>query len=117
MKEKILKYIDSNFPNLTGELRIRFELDEPHENGTKERINQVITRVTTLFEKVFKPDDFIYVHIKDWEVTEDIRFGNTTPEYLYDLLSKLNIEKETLFDIDEGSLSLINLQNRLMYLK
>lgn len=28
-------------------------------------------------------------------------FGNTSPEYLYDLLSKQNIEEETLFDIDE----------------
>lgn len=101
MKEKILKYIDSNFPNLTSELHLRFELGEPYENGTEERINQVVTRVTTLFEEVFKPNDFVYVYIKDWEVTEDLMFGNTTPAYLYDLLSKQNIEEETLFDIDE----------------
>ena len=88
MKEKILKYIDSNFPNLTSELHLRFELGEPYENGTEERINQVVTRVTTLFEEVFKPDDFIYLYIKDWEVTEDIMFGNNTPEYLYDLLQQ-----------------------------
>jgi hypothetical protein len=101
MKEKILKYIDSNFPNLTSEVHLRFELGEPYENGTNERINQVVTRVTTLFEEVFKPDDFIYVYIKDWEVNEDIMFGNTTPGYVYDLLSNLNTEEETLFDIDE----------------
>nr|WP_260445581.1 hypothetical protein [Metabacillus sp. KUDC1714] len=101
MKEKILKYIDSNFPNLTSEVHLRFELGEPYENGTIERINQVVTRVTTLFEEVFKPDDFIYVYIKDWEVKEDIMFGNTTPGYVYDLLSNLNTEEETLFDIDE----------------
>lgn len=101
MKEKILKYIDSNFPNLTSKLHLRFELGEPYENGTKERINQVVTRVTTLFEELFKKDDIIYVYIKDWELTEDIMFGNTTPVYLYDLLSKQNIEEETLFDIDE----------------
>ncbi|WHY66826.1 DUF3885 domain-containing protein [Neobacillus sp. SuZ13] len=101
MKEKILKYIDNNFPNLTSDVHLRFELGEPYENGTNERINQVVTRVTTLFEEVFKPDDFIYVYIKDWEVTEDIMFGKTTPEYVYDLLSNLNIEEEILFDIDE----------------
>ncbi len=101
MKEKILKYIDSNFPNLTSELHLRFELGEPYENGTEDRINQVVTRVTALFEEVFKPDDSIYIYLKDWEVTEDIMFGNTTPQYLYDLLSDQNIEEETLFDIHE----------------
>jgi Domain of unknown function (DUF3885) len=101
MKEKMLKYIESNFPNLTSDLHLRFELGAPYKNGTEERINQVVTRVTTLFEEVFKPDDFIYLYIKDWCVTEDIMFGNNTPEYLYDLLSKHNIEEETLFDIDE----------------
>ena len=101
MKEKILKYVESNFPNLTSELHLRFELGEPYENGTEDRIHQVVTRVTTLFEEVFKPDDLIYVYIKDWEVTGDVMFGNTTPERLYDLLSNQNIEEKNLFDIDE----------------
>ncbi|MEB2299957.1 DUF3885 domain-containing protein [Lysinibacillus xylanilyticus] len=96
-----MKYIDSNFPNLTSELHLRFELGKPYENGTEDRFNQVVTRVTTLFEEVFKPDDSIYIYIKDWEITEDIMFGNTTPEYLYDLLCDQNIEEETLYDIDE----------------
>jgi len=96
-----MKYIDSNFPNLTSELHLRFELGEPYENGSEERINQVVTRVVTLFDEVFKPDDFIYVYIRDWELTEDIMFGNTTPKYLYTLLSKQNIEEETLFELDE----------------
>lgn len=77
MKEKILKYIDSNFPNLTSELHLRFELGEKYENGTEDRINQVVTRVTALFEEVFKPDDSIYIYLKDWEVTEDIMLFNT----------------------------------------
>lgn len=101
MKEKIMKYLDSNFPNLTSEFHLRFELGEPYENGSEKRINQVVTRVVTLFNEVFKPDDFVYVYIRDWEVTEDLMFGNTTPEYLYTLLSKQNIEEETLFEIDE----------------
>lgn len=96
-----MKYIDNNFPNLTSELHLRFELGEPYENGTEKRINQVVARVTTLFDEVFGPDDFIYVYIKDWEITEDIMFGNTTPEYLYSLLSKQYIEEETLFELDE----------------
>ena len=51
MKEKVLKYIESDFPNLYSDLHLRFELGAPYKNGTEERINQVITRVTTLFEE------------------------------------------------------------------
>ncbi|SMQ80918.1 protein of unknown function [Bacillus sp. OV166] len=101
MKDRIFKYIERNFPNLTSDVHLRFELGEPFENGSDERINQVVTRVTTLFEDVFHPEDYIYVYIKDWEIKEDIMFGNTTPEYLYDLLKGQNIEVETLFDLDE----------------
>lgn len=101
IKEKIMMYIESNFPNLSSDLHLRFELGHPYKNGTEERINQVVTRVTTLFEEVFRPNDFIYLFIKDWNVTEDVMFGNNTPEYLYDLLSKQNIEEETFYDIDE----------------
>ncbi|MEB2282949.1 DUF3885 domain-containing protein [Lysinibacillus xylanilyticus] len=101
MKENIMKYIESHFPNLTSELHLRFELGEPYENGTEDRLNQVVKRVTTLFEEVFKPDDSIYMYIKDWEVTEDIMFGNTTPEYLYSLLIDQNIEEETLLEIEK----------------
>ncbi|MFC9539319.1 hypothetical protein ACFTQ7_05480 [Lysinibacillus sp. NPDC056959] len=61
MKKKILKYIDSNSPNPTSGLRLRFELGEPYKNGTEDRLNQVVTRVTTLFEEVFKPGDSIYI--------------------------------------------------------
>src|SRR3954452_2893913 len=101
MKERIFKYIERNFPNLTSDVHLRFELGEPFENGSDERINQVVTRVTTLFEEVFHPEDYIYVYIKDWEIKEDIMFGDTTPEYLYDLLKGQNIEVETLFNLDE----------------
>ncbi|MGA9466538.1 MAG: hypothetical protein WBV10_02825, partial [Exiguobacterium marinum] len=101
MKEKIVKYINDNFPNLTSEVHLRFELGKPYKNGTDERIEQVVTRVTSLFEEVFQPDDFINIYIKDWNVIDDIMFGNTTPEYLYDLLIKQEIEEETLFELDE----------------
>jgi hypothetical protein len=101
MKEQIFNYIERNFPNLSSDVHLRFELGEPYENGTDERINQVVTRVTTLFEEVFQPEDCIYVYIKDWGIEEDIMFGDSTPEYTYDLLKNHNIEVETLFEIDE----------------
>jgi hypothetical protein len=101
LKEKIFKYLEKEFPNLTSEIHLRFELGEPYENGTNERINQVFSRVTTLFDEVFSSNDYIYVYIKDWGLEEDIMFGNTTPEYIYKLLNNHNIEEETLFDTDE----------------
>ncbi|WP_214746364.1 MULTISPECIES: DUF3885 domain-containing protein [unclassified Exiguobacterium] len=101
MKEEIMKYIDNHFSNRSGEVHLRFELGEPYKNGTDERIEQVVKRVTTLFEEVFQSDDYIHIFIKDWNETEDIMFGNTTPEYLYGLFMKQQIEEETLFELDE----------------
>lgn len=101
MKETLLKYLESNFPNLTSNLYIRFDLGSPYKNGTEERIDQVTTRVTSLFEEVFKPDDFVYLYIKDYGGSEDRMFGNNTPSYLDDLLSNQTIEEDVLYDIDE----------------
>nr|WP_240542713.1 DUF3885 domain-containing protein [Exiguobacterium qingdaonense] len=96
-----MKYIEDNFPNLSGEVHLRFELGEPYKNGTDERIEQVVNRVTTLFEEVFQSDDYIHIFIKDWNETEDIMFGNTTPEYLYELFMEQQIIEERLFELDE----------------
>lgn len=101
MKETLLKYLESNFPNLTSNLYIRFDLGSPYKNGTEERIDQVTTRVTSLFEEVFKPEDFVYLYIKDYGGSEDRMFGNNTPSYLDDLLSSQAIEEDVLYDIDE----------------
>ncbi|MDN3019936.1 DUF3885 domain-containing protein [Paenibacillus sp. BSR1-1] len=100
MMDRIFKYLKRNFPDLTSDVHLRFELGEPFKNGTDERIN-VVTRVSTLFEEVFHPEDYVYVYIKDWGIKEDIMFGNTTPEYVYDLLKNHNIEVRTLFEFDE----------------
>lgn len=96
-----MEYIERYFPNLTSDYHLRFELGDPFKNGTEERIGQVVSRVTTLFEEVFKPEDFIYLYIKEWNCTEDSMFGNPTPDYLDTLLSKQKVEEETLFDIEE----------------
>ncbi len=101
MKENLMKYVEFNFPNLTSEFYLRFDLGFPYKNGTIERMNQVNMRVTSLFEEVFKPDDFVYLYIKDYGETEDIMFGNNTPAYLADLLSNHNVEEEILYDIEE----------------
>lgn len=101
MKEHVLQYIESNFPDLSSDLYLRFELGAPFKNGTDERINQVVTRVTTLFKEFFKLDDCVYLYIKDWGESEDVMFGNNTPAYLYESLSHQKIEEKTMYDIEE----------------
>lgn len=101
MKKEIIDYLNRNFPNLSSEIHIRFELGEPFPNGSNRRIKQVNQRVVTIFEEIFEQDDFVFVYIKDWENREDPMFGNTTPEYLYELLHGKVIEEEIGFELDE----------------
>lgn len=101
MKKEIIEYLDSHFPNLSGEVHIRFELGESFENGSDRRIKQVNQRVVTIFEEIFDQEDFVFVYIKDWEDQEDPMFGNTTPDYLYELLDGKAIEEEIGFELDE----------------
>jgi hypothetical protein len=101
MLKEIYNYLNAKFPEYWSDINIRFELGEPYRNGSNRRINQVNKRVNTIFEEIFKPDDRIYIIIKDWGHYEDPMFGNTTPEYLYELLQGRKIEEVVLFDIDE----------------
>ncbi|MFX3631560.1 MAG: DUF3885 domain-containing protein [Candidatus Pristimantibacillus sp.] len=101
MLQDIYSYLKSKFPEYWSDINIRFELGEPYRNGSKRRIVQVNKRVNTVFEELFKPTDFVYVLIKDWGPYEDPMFGNTTPDYLYELFQEQSMEEETFFDIDE----------------
>ncbi|OWR32302.1 hypothetical protein CDO73_01450 [Saccharibacillus sp. O23] len=101
MKKEIIEYLDNHFPNLSGEVHIRFELGEPYENGSDQRIEQVNQRVVTIFEEIFDQEDLIFVYIKDWGSQDDPMFGNTTPDYLYELLDGKVIEEEIGFELDE----------------
>lgn len=96
MIDGLIKYISENFPDFYSEIHVRFELGEPFDNGTDERINQVVHRVTTLIKETFKKDDFIYLYIEDWE-DNDVMFGNTTPNYLYELLSHHTIHEKIMY--------------------
>lgn len=111
IKEQLFQYLHRTFPDFIGQdVRIRtsskntaislpFELGEPYENGTDERIKQVINRVTTLFEELFSPYDMIYIFLKDYQ-QEDPMFGNPTPDYVYHLLSKYDFEEEKMYELD-----------------
>ncbi|WP_201008827.1 DUF3885 domain-containing protein [Paenibacillus glycanilyticus] len=101
MLQDINSYLKYKFPEYRSDINIRFELGKPFRNGSKRRIVQVNKRVNTIFEELFKPTDFIYVLIKDWGPYEDPMFGNTTPDYLYELLQERSMEEDTFFEIDE----------------
>lgn len=101
MQKNVINYIEENFPYLGNEINLRFELGEPYDNGTDARINQVVKRVTTLFEDTFSIDDMIHVYIEDWEIGTDVMFGNTTPDYLYELIKQHKFDEITMYKHDE----------------
>ena len=100
MKAELLEYLKNKFPDLTHQIHVRFELGEPFENGTDERLNQVYFRVNTIFKSLFKEEDSIYLLIKDWQ-EDDSMYGNTTPNYLYELLDNTTIESEFATELME----------------
>lgn len=101
MHDDLMEYIQKNFPGFWSDIHIRFELGEPFDNGTDERIEQVVTRAHTLFDEVFARDSIVQVYIQDWVAEPSVMFGNTTPGYLYELLSHHSLEERTMFQQDE----------------
>ena len=72
---------------IIGEIHLRYELGDPYENGTDQRIRQVNERVRAIIEACYQPKDPVLMIINDWG-GDDPMFGNTTPHHLYDVLDK-----------------------------
>ena len=60
--DHLLKYLEKHFNEsdlstsefrLSAEYYLRFELGDPHKNGTIERVNQSVKRAVTIFEEIF----------------------------------------------------------------
>lgn len=101
MIEKIFNHIDDKLSNFE-QIHLRFELGEPFENGTNERINQVIYRVVSLFQDFFNPEDEVYLLIKDWE-SDDPMFVDATPNYIYEIINNLPITSDTFYEkVEDG---------------
>ena len=100
MKENLeqkLDYLGSNieltdFNTIERGLKfyLRFELGEPYENGTKERVNQATKRASELFENHFEKDSELYAVIYDFG---DDMFAET-PNHIYELLKSENIQTQ-----------------------
>jgi hypothetical protein len=75
---------------------LRFELGDPFENGTNERVNQATNRATELFENFISSDLNIYLIIYDFS---DEMFA-ITPNHIYELMnsntSEIDQFEETL---------------------
>ena len=100
MKENLeqeLNYLGSNI-ELTDyntierglKFYLRFELGDPFDNGTKERVKQATKRASELFENHFEKDSELYIIIYDFI---DEMFVQT-PNYIYELLKLGDIETE-----------------------
>ncbi|WP_405605905.1 DUF3885 domain-containing protein [Polaribacter sp. Asnod1-A03] len=100
MKENLeqeLDYLGSNieltdFNTIERGLKfyLRFELGEPFENGTKERVNQATKRASELFENHFEEDSELYTIIYDFG---DDMFAET-PNHIYELLKSEKIQTQ-----------------------
>jgi hypothetical protein len=100
MKENLeqeLNYLGSNieltdFNTIERGLKyyLRFELGDPFDNGTKERVNQATKRASELFENHFDKDSELYTIIYDFG--DDI-FAET-PNHIYELLKSENIQAQ-----------------------
>jgi len=101
MKTELVKFMNENFYDLWMDINVRFELGEPYQNGSEERINQVNYRVNSIFDFIFDKDEEIYLYIKDPQIESDIMFGNTTPNYLYELLNEFKLEEDIYIEYDE----------------
>jgi len=95
-----IKYLNREFPNYCGTCHVRYELGEPFPNGSNERLNQVYERSRILFEDLFTSDDLMTTIVRDWNTGDDIMFGNTTPDYIYELMSNDRVSVE-VYDMDE----------------
>ncbi|MGZ9583741.1 DUF3885 domain-containing protein [Paenibacillus marinisediminis] len=101
MKDELSQFMADNFNEFWMDINVRFELGEPFENGTDERINQVNNRVNSIFESVFSQDEDIYLYIKDANIDVDPMFGNTTPNYIYEILSGFQLDEDRYVELNE----------------
>lgn len=98
---EIIEYIEEQIKGFKINNHVRFELGDTLKNGSDERLNQVNYRVKALFDSLIDKDDEIILYIFDYESGIDPMFGNTTPDYVYDLLSHLKFEESVYIRYDE----------------
>lgn len=89
MKDSQFDLTDFNTIERNLKFYLRFELGDPFENETEERVEQATIRATELFENHIE-DSELYILTYDFG---DDMFART-PSYLYELLNKSELSKE-----------------------
>jgi hypothetical protein len=89
MKDSQFDLTDFNTIERNLKFYLRFELGDPFENETEERVEQASIRATELFENHIE-DSELYILTYDFG---DDMFART-PSYLYELLNKSELSKE-----------------------
>lgn len=73
------------YPPIACPVQVRFELGEPHANGTDSRIKQVNERAQRILMSCFDQGDELLLLTSSWGL--DTVLGDTSPHYLHRLLS------------------------------
>ena len=82
MLEEFIEYLDRHFKEsdfspeesrVSSEIHLRFELGEPFENGTKERVDQSVFRASSIFSDLFSDQDEVWILIKSFAYAEGIK--------------------------------------------
>tara|TARA_Y100001972_G_scaffold129187_1_gene195036 strand:+ start:8171 stop:8803 length:633 start_codon:yes stop_codon:yes gene_type:complete len=89
MKDSQLDLTDFNTIERNLKFHLRFELGDPFENGTPERVEQATNRATELFENHIEDSE---LYILTYDFGDDMLAR--TPSYLYELLNKSELKKE-----------------------
>ena len=92
-------------PIVFGELSLRFELGDPHPNGSDARIRQSTSRALQLYHDVFPSRCRMMLVIDDWDSSGNELWPSNPVGYLYSLIAGFNVdtaEKERLSS-DESS--------------
>lgn len=100
----IRDFIIKNFPKsnldptecfIRSEIHLRFELGDGLENGTRERVDQCVNKVTKIFSSLFDDDDEIYILLQSSETDGGVELFKGTDGYLESQFSNFDkIDKD-----------------------
>jgi hypothetical protein len=101
-------FSDNNCKSIHGEYGIRFELGGDMENGTKERVDQAVSRAIEIFKQTIGNDDILII-IEEY-LNDFFDKDGTNKDYLYSLINKTKLKKykgpfeQICFEIDENGI-------------
>jgi hypothetical protein len=115
MNRTIKEYLTNNFAELNlsslrGKYNIRFELGGKIENGTTERINQVVNRASEIYNQAIGNNEII-ISIEEYE-TDFYDLENKNQPYLSELITFENLDRfkgpfeQTYYETDKSGNSI-----------